>query len=203
MDENIPSIDRSSKILHDDRIPINHNKSYSPPMQPPSDCKPATWMVLATHQHRESVAMCNLRRQSYAVYCPMILAQIRHARRSCEALRPLFPGYIFVTLQNAAQSWRPIAGTFGVRSILRNGETPAFLPPGLVESLQAREMDGAVREPKTPFAPGQTVAITGGPFDGLIGKVLNLRDSDRILVLLDLLNQQTKVQVDAKMLRSA
>jgi transcriptional antiterminator RfaH len=181
----------------------SQSKTYPPPMQAGCDSKHATWMVLATQQHREGIAIRNLERQSFCVYCPMIVKHIRHSRRSYDALRPLFPGYIFVKRQIPVQSWRPIAGTLGVRSILRNGETPAVLPLGLIESFKAREIHGAIREPETPFAPGQAVAISGGPFDGFIGRVLNLRDSDRILVLLELLNQQTKVQVDAKMLRLA
>ncbi len=160
-------------------------------------------MVLTTHPHREGFAAQNLERQNYSVYCPMIVKRIKHARRAYDALRPLFPGYIFVKRQDAMQLWSPTLGTAGVRSLLRNGEGPATLPVGFVESLRAREIDGAIRKTETPFEQGQAVAINGGVFDGFIGKILKFRDNDRVLVLLDLLNRQTKVQVDASVLRSA
>jgi transcriptional antiterminator RfaH len=45
--------------------------------------------------HREHVAIENLTRQKFVVYCPMELKRIRHARRTQDVVRPLFPGYIF------------------------------------------------------------------------------------------------------------
>jgi transcriptional antiterminator RfaH len=131
----------------------------------------------------------------------MVLKHIRHARRAYDAHRPLFPGYIFV--QAVAQSWRPISGTFGVRSVVQNGDTLAFLPYGFVESLKARETGGIISRPVAPFKHGQTAAINGGQFDGLVGHIVEIRERDRIMLLLNLFNQQTKVQVYWRMLREA
>ena len=161
------------------------------------------WMVVTTLPHREEFAIENLVRQDYNAYCPMMMRRIRHARRTYDAKRPLFPGYVFVERPSQRQSWRPLLGTFGVRSVVCHGERPSLLPPGFVESLKVREIDGTIRKPELPFKPGQLVAISGGALDGLVGQILEIRESDRVLLLLNLLNQQTRVQVDAKMLRSA
>jgi len=147
--------------------------------------------------------MENLKRQDYEAYCPMIVKRIKHARRVYDAKRPLFPGYIFAERPAHRYLWRPLLGTFGVRSVVCHGETPALLPAGFVESLKAREIDGAIQKPETPFKPGQDVTINGGPFDGLVGQILEIRDSERVLLLLNLLNQPTRVHLETKMLRSA
>jgi len=131
----------------------------------------------------------------------MVLKHIRHARRAYAVHRPLFPGYIFV--QAVPQSWRPISGTFGVRSVVQNGDTPAFLPTGFIESLKAREKCGVISRSLAPFENGQVVAITGGYFDGLVGRVVEMRERDRAVLLLNLLNRQTKVHVDTRALREA
>ena len=68
--------------------------------------------------------------------------------------------------------------------------------------MKAREINGAIWKPETPFAPGQTVTIVGGQFDGLVGQIIEIRERDRILLLLDLLNRCTKVHIDARMLRT-
>ncbi len=161
------------------------------------------WIVLTTHPHREDFAIENLVRQDYNAYCPMLIKRIKHARRAYDAKRPLFPGYIFVERPAQHQLWRPLLGTFGVRSVVCQGERPSLLPAAFVESLKAREMDGAIRKPELPFEPGQSVAINGGAFDGLVGQILEIRESDRVLLLLNLLNQQTRVHVETKMLRTA
>jgi transcriptional antiterminator RfaH len=144
--------------------------------------------------------MQNLARQSFHAYCPMTIQHIRHARRAYDAARPLFPGYLFVEQTDASQRWRPLNSTTGVRSLVMSGETPARLPAGFVENLKAREVNGSVCRPETPFQIGQRVTIQGGAFDGLIGQIVEMRDRDRVLVLLDLLNRQTRVDIDAKRL---
>ena len=157
------------------------------------------WFVVSTHPHREDFAFENLERQDFNVYCPRILKHIRHARRAYDAPRPLFPGYLFV---ERGQRWRSILSTFGVRSVVCQGDTPALLPEGFVENLKAREADGFIQRPKVPFQAGQQVAISGGLFDGVIGQIIELRDNDRVLLLLDLVNQKAKMHIDMKRLRS-
>lgn len=156
--------------------------------------------MLTTRPHAESFAGDNLQRQGYTFYCPVIEKRIRHARKTQDVRRPLFPGYIFVEHRGEAHQWRPILSTYGVRSVIRNGEIPARLPAGFVESLKAREIDGAIPAPVMQFKVGQAVTIQGGAFDGLVGQILEIRESDRVLLLLNLLNRETKVYADARML---
>ena len=132
----------------------------------------------------------------------MILRHIRHARRAYDAPRPLFPGYIFVKHENTAQEWRPLASTLGVRSLVMSCEMPARLPGGFIEGLKAREVDGTICKPEIPFKIGQQVTIQGGAFDGLIGQIIEMKERDRVLVLLQFLNQQTRVQIGATQLRA-
>ena len=84
----------------------------------PSD-QTLNWIVLTTHPHREDFAIENLVRQDYEAYCPMIVKRIKHARRTYDAKRPLFSGYVFVERPAQCDLWRPLLGTFGVRFLLR------------------------------------------------------------------------------------
>jgi transcriptional antiterminator RfaH len=130
----------------------------------------------------------------------MISKAIRHARRSYNALRPLFPGYIFVEQPNSLQRWRPLLSTSGVKTVVMSGEKPALLPAGFVEELMAREANGSPRGFETLFQIGQQVTIRGGAFDGLIGDIIDLKEKDRVVVLLNLLQRRIPVHVNAKML---
>jgi transcriptional antiterminator RfaH len=131
----------------------------------------------------------------------MMSKYVRHARRVYDVERPLFPGYLFVECKNPF-TIRSINGTYGVRSIVRCGVTPAFIPASFIASLKAREVDGLIGK-RDALRPGQAVTIDGGPFDGLVGKILEVRESDRVLLLLDFINAPAKVNIDARMLRSA
>src|SRR5271165_1093227 len=97
------------------------------------------WLVLTVQPHRMTVAVENLKRQGFHIYCPMLLKRIRHARRAYDAPRPMFPGYLFVEKLRSTKRWRSILGTLGVKAVIMNGEHPALLPEGFVENLRARE----------------------------------------------------------------
>lgn len=163
----------------------------------------ARWIVATTHPHSEAIAREHLERQGFTVYCPMIRKRRSHARRVDTVLRPLFPGYIFVHLSVASGIWRPIQSTTGIRTIVRFGEEPATLDAAFIEALQAREEEGAVIRPPTPFVVGQQVQIEGGPFDGLMARILSLNDRDRITVLLDVMNRGVKTLLDSRQLTPA
>ena len=159
---------------------------------------PLPWAVVNTHPHREALALENLTRQGFTAYCPRVVRRIRHARKVQDVLRPLFPGYAFVQVAPDKTIWRPILSTLGVRSLVRFGDDIAFLEEGFVEALQQREVEGAVCLPEIPFVAGQDVRVTGGPFDGLIGTILQLEEKDRLVLLMNLLNQKVRVKVRAR-----
>jgi transcriptional antiterminator RfaH len=158
---------------------------------------PSTWVVVNTQPHREHIALDNLARQEFHAYCPMMRKRVRHARRTQEVLRPLFPGYLFVRVHPDLQRWRPILSTYGVRTLVCCGERPSFIDEGFIAGLKARELDGAIVRPASPYRPGQQVKMAGGAFDGLIATILEMDEKDRLVVLMDLLNRPTKVKVEA------
>jgi transcriptional antiterminator RfaH len=156
---------------------------------------PSKWLVVNTQPHRESYACEHLLRQRFHVYCPMITMRIRHARSVHDAPRPLFPGYLFVKHHLENQAWRPILGTQGVKSLVRTGEQPSLLCGSFIEGLKARELEGVIRKPDVPLRVGQRVAVQGGPLDGFVGLIIEMRGKDRVLVLLNLLDQETRTHL--------
>ena len=163
---------------------------------------PGVWAVVNTQPNRHLVAADNLLRQGFAAYCPMVRKQVRHARRTQEVRRPLFPGYLFVAMNSQEQRWRPMLSTVGVRSLVRFGDRIALLNDGFVESLQTREIDGGIMRPATEYAVGQTLKINTGAFDGLVATIVEMNEKDRLIVLMTLLNRPVRVTLDASALAS-
>ena len=161
------------------------------------------WIVINTHPHREHIALENLRRQDFHAYCPMIRRRRSHARRVEMVLRPLFPNYLFVRTEPQFGRWRPILSTYGVRSVVRAGEEPSLVDEGLITSLKARELDGAIVRPANPYKVGQEVRISSGPFDGLVARIIEMDEKDRLVVLLDLMNRGIKVQLKSELVTPA
>lgn len=155
------------------------------------------WYVLATHPHREDYAIQNLERQNFRAYCPRIVTRVKRGRRVYDTPLPLFPSYVFVEQIPVLGRWKILLSTYGVRSIIRAGQVPSLIDAAFVAELKAREVDGILRQPENPYRVGQAISIRGGAFDGLVGTILEMRASERIVVLMNILNQQTKVVLTA------
>jgi transcriptional antiterminator RfaH len=156
------------------------------------------WIVVNTQAHRERTALDNLARQEFATYCPLVRKRVRHARRTQDVLRPLFPGYVFVQVDPDLRRWRPILSTMGVRRVVCAGDKPSLLAEDFIAGLKAREVDGAVARPVAPYEIGQKVRIMGGAFDGLIASILDLDEKERLVVLMDILNRPTRVRIESQ-----
>jgi len=162
------------------------------------------WYVVHTHTHAETKAAAHLERQGFAVYLPRYRKRRRHARRVETVTAPLFPRYMFVGVDMAAQRWRSIHSTFGVARLVGYGEEPAPVPDFVVESLKCREdAEGFVQLARRRFAPGARVQITDGAFASYLGLFEGMRDDERVTVLLDLLGRKVRVLIDELSLSAA
>ncbi len=155
---------------------------------------PLNWAVVTTHPHREKQAIENLLRQDFAAYCPLIRKRVRHARRIRDVLRPLFPGYAFVGSRVA--EWRLIQSTVGVRALVRFGDQPGQIDSAFIVGLKAREIDGAIVAASSSFKLGQNVRMVDGAFDGMIAKIIDMDEKNRLVVLMDFLNRPVRVRID-------
>jgi transcriptional antiterminator RfaH len=167
-----------------DRVPVSEASQF--------------WIVVNTHPHKEATAVANLANQCFTSYCPVVRKRIRHARKTSQVLRPLFPGYLFVGLDSENAQWRPILSTFGVRSIIRSDDGPSRLHSGFIAALRSRESDGVIVAPPHPYKVGQQIRISEGAFDGTVATIISLGEKDRLTVLMELLNRPVRVLLDVR-----
>jgi transcriptional antiterminator RfaH len=153
-----------------------------------------------TQPHGEDKAARHLGRQGFDVYLPRYRRRVRHARRSEELLRPLFPGYLFVRFDPARCRWRSINGTIGVLHILADGDLPRAVPDCIIEEIVAREDEsGVVRIGSPSFRHGQPVRLMDGPLADLDGLFEEIRDEHRVVLLISLLGRKVRLQVPTEL----
>jgi len=164
----------------------------------------ASWFVVRTHARAEDKAVRNLNQQGFETYLPRYRRRVRHARRKEAVLRPLFPGYLFVHLDPGRCRWRSINGTFGVRSILCNGDSPLPVPRGIVDEIKMREDEtGAVKLNNPVFVRGQVVRLLEGPLAELSGLFEEMRDENRAVLLASFLGRQVRMLVPSAAVTAA
>ena len=154
------------------------------------------WFVVQAQPNSEHKAVAHLNKQGYATYLPRYLKRRRHARRVDTVAAPLFPRYLFVSIDMRVQRWRAIFSTIGVSRIVCNGEMPTVVPDEVIEGLRAREHQGLVKLDLRPsFRVGDNVRLLDGAFVDCLGIYEGLKDGDRVALLLDLLGRKVRVTV--------
>lgn len=157
-----------------------------------------SWYAVRSRPQAEAKALENLLRQGYEAYLPRYRTQVRHARRLQTVLRPLFPRYLFAGIERGAMRWRPILSTIGVCDLVRAGDEPLAVAPEIIDALREQESSGgfdrlARRSPRL----GELVRVSAGAFEDMIGRLVELRDEERVVVLLDLLGRKVRTQLEA------
>jgi transcriptional antiterminator RfaH len=163
------------------------------------------WYVVQTQVNGEAKAQENLRRQGYQIYLPRYLKRRRHARKVDLVAKPLFPRYMFVAIDTAAQRWRSVQSTIGVSRLVTIGDEPAVVPERVIGALKAREdAKGFVKMDVGPaFAPGDKVRVLSGAFMDNSGLFNGMADHDRVSILLEMLGRKVRVLLDADLVAAA
>jgi transcriptional antiterminator RfaH len=156
------------------------------------------WYVAQSHPHAESKAAWHLNRQGFETYVPLYQKRRRHARRTETIATPLFPRYLFVAVDMAAQRWMSIQSTIGISKLVCNGNVPAAVPVSVIDALKHREDEHGffLFDHRPRFARGDSVRIVDGAFAACLGLFEELREGERVAVLLDLLGRKVRVVLD-------
>lgn len=162
----------------------------------------AKWFLVAAKARKETVAAYNLDRQGYNVFLPQIRRTVRHARKTYLRAVPLFPGYLFLKASSAIR-WRSINGTFGAIGVIMNGEVPALVERGFVETLKAKTGPDSIVDFKHDLRVGDRVELAEGPFARQMGELADLDDKGRVTVLLEFLATRVPVRTTVEILLPA
>ena len=118
---------------------------------------------------------------------------------------PLFPRYLFVSVDMSVQRWRSIYSTVGVSRLVCNGDDPTPVPNGIVDGLKNREdANGLIKlDSRPPFRVGETIRVLDGAFSSCLGLFEGMAERERIAILLDLLGRKVRVVLDADLVAAA
>lgn len=157
----------------------------------------ADWILARTKPSAERTAAHNIARQHHEFYLPYFYD--RRLRRR----QVLFASYIFVKVVDCC--WSYLRGTIGIRGLVEFGGNPAIVPKQVIRELKKREnKHGNIILPEqVELETGDKVLVRAGPFIGKTGLYEGMTTQTRASVLLMVLNQQTPVSIERKLLELA
>lgn len=144
----------------------------------------------------EDQAARELGSQGFATCFPRFLERTPKGE---ETLRAMFPSYLFVQFDPAADQWRPIVSTRGVRRLFSTPSLrPIPLPRGVVEAFLIHPNAIVDVRPNAlrlaMIRVGTRVKILSGPFANLSG-VCSQTSQQRVSLLMDTLAGRVAVTV--------
>lgn len=155
------------------------------------------WYLIYTKPRAESLAQENLLRQGYETYLPLIETKRRKQGRYVAVVEAMFSRYLFINLNCTTDNWSPIRSTIGVANMVRFNGLPSMVPGALIDSIKAMEDEqGLHKMQEKEFKAGDTVSIIDGVFAGLKGIYQAKTSQERVIVLLDIAGQYTRVNMN-------
>jgi transcription antitermination factor NusG len=157
------------------------------------------WFALVVKPRHEKAVDTALRTKGIESFLPLYSERRRWADRYTNVILPLFPGYIFSRFDPGSRSF--ILSTPGLFDIVRCGKEPVPIPAEEIAALQIAVNCGQPTEPWPHLAVGEIVDMDGGPMAGLSGKVLEIKNSMRLVLSVGLLNRSILIEIEREWIR--
>lgn len=164
------------------------------------------WLIATTKPRQEYRARQNLAQQGMRPWLPLCIVQRTIRRHQVTIPEPLFPGYIFIEVDDLA-GCSAINNTRGISRLLSDKDgRPSIVSPQVIASVRAMlPNDGPLdmRSPHGhPWRRNQTLRVLSGPFESLSGLCTAI-SRDRVTILLDLLGRGVQISLPSSAVTAA
>jgi transcription antitermination factor NusG len=164
------------------------------------DCPPGKqltpkWFAVYTSPRHEKRVGQYLRQKEIEHYVPLYQARRKWRDGSKVTVDlPLFPSYVFVRIDRRERV--RVLQVPGVLSLVEGtGREPASLPNAEIDALRTG-LFLRHAEPHPLLTVGQRARIRSGALAGMVGIVVRQKNSLRVVLTMDLIQQSVAVEVD-------
>ena len=153
------------------------------------------WYLLQTKPNAHVAACENLRRQGFEVFLPLINKTTKKNTRFLDVKAPLFPGYLFMGTSIDPIPWKSVNGTRGISKAVSLDGVYRPISSYIIEAVQDRCDEHGVLQRLNDLVAADRVKIERGPFAEFICSVEQIKDDQRVWVLIEILQQQARIEV--------
>ncbi|KAA1174664.1 transcription/translation regulatory transformer protein RfaH [Marinobacter salinexigens] len=158
-----------------------------------------TWYVLQHKPTQGDRAVLHLQNQDIACFYPKITIEKVQSGKRVQKLEPLFPGYLFVNMEQGDPKWAKLRSTRGVLRVVGFGNKPLPLGDDVIQHIK-NSLDSVVAQ--GGIKPGQAVELSEGPFEGVQAVFQNYDGEERAVVLINFMQKQQVVKVPVSSLKT-
>ena len=153
------------------------------------------WFAFRVRPQHEKQVSIALREKGFVEFLPLYKSKRRWTDRTKVVEMPLFPDYIFCSITR--KSIVPVLMTSGIIDAVRAGSNPMPADNAEIEALQQTVSGNVPMEswPYTDVDEAGSFSILRGPLAGLRGILVEVRNSQRLILSVNLLRRSVLVEV--------
>ncbi len=152
------------------------------------------WFAIAVKPRFDKAVARALESKGFETLVPVCKAQHMYGGRCKESELPLFPGYVFCRFNILSRL--PILTTPGVSQVLGTGNTPVALSENEILSLRTAIRADLPMQPFPYLQAGHRVRIEAGVLAGVVGLVIRIKGSLRLVLSVTLLQRSVLLEID-------
>jgi transcriptional antiterminator NusG len=152
------------------------------------------WYALYVRSRHEKSVENSLRSKGYRVFSPSYRTKRKRVDRIAEIEIALFPGYVFCQFDSNKRL--PILMTPGVVGVVGRGSRPEPVDEIEIASMRTLALSGRSVQPWPFLESGQRIWLHSGPLAGAEGIFLRVKDEDRLVVSITLLQRAVSVVIE-------
>ncbi len=157
-----------------------------------------SWYLVQFKRNSHQLAQRNLNQQGFKTFFPIQDFTSKCGSKFLQRIKPLFPGYMFVSIELDKAPWQKIKSTLGVSRLICQDGIPKRVASEVVSSLMARCDKFGKLLPPTSLRHGDSVEILSGVLANFVATVETIESDRRIWVLMEVMGQFTRVQVSSE-----
>jgi transcriptional antiterminator RfaH len=159
----------------------------------------SNWYLIHSKPKEEYRALDNLENQGFEVFLPLLQSYKLNKGKQTKVVEPLFPRYLFISLDKLSSQWHRIRSTRGVVGLVRFSDMPTAVPDQLVGQIrQLANSEGIMDktgENQSIYKSGDLVQIIDGSFNGWEAIVKEQDGDQRVHLLLTMLGSEQVIKL--------
>lgn len=155
------------------------------------------WFAVRTRFKSEKVVLKQLLAKEIDAYLPLLQLVRRYHRKVKKVQLPLIPGYIFVRIVKS--QYVPTLETQYVAGFVKFAHAVAAVSAGEIDLL--KRITGFHQDVEVvalDFAMGEEVEIATGNLAGMIGKLVEVKQKNRVLIEIRSVNLGLLLEIDTQ-----
>jgi len=143
------------------------------------------WYAVYTAPRAEKKVSERFTQEGIEHYLPIQTVKRRWSDRIKEVQVPVVNGYIFVRIMPT--KFIKVTHVYGALAFVKEGGQPAAIPDTQLEALRfmVDHADEPVEYSQDTFERGESITITKGPLEGMMGELIEIKGNHKVLIRLE------------------